>query len=332
MSSQSKFKLKKATRFNDFLTEGGANTELPTSDLCLTSGDAILQFDYIEGDEQEQQRKIKVHPGVYTMTMTMAGMRLDATELKTDHLLEDVANTAAIVDQGTRFFSKLEVYQKRGRGPGKRAILWYSGPGMGKSAAIRFSIKKMMAEDPGTVALIWPTSEVKAEHVARFFSFLAEYDQKCTKLILVVEEIGGSEEDGAHARREVSAGLLNFLDGINVTFRIPSFIVATTNYPQNLLKELADRPGRFDRLIELEPPSIQEKIRLLEFFEKRSLTEDEKDALSMKGSEYLSIAHLQEIGIRAEIDDISFREVIKQMLEHKERFAKGFDKKGNMGF
>lgn len=329
-TSKSKFKIKKVTKFDDLLGEAGSKVELPTSDLCLTSDTVIAQFDYEEGDEQEEQKKIKVHPGIYTMTMTMAGMRLDQTELRTDELLAGVANTTTIVNQGKHFFKKLHVYQKRKR-PAKRSILFYSGPGMGKSAAIRFSIKELVAEDPGTVALIWPSSEVKPEHVGRFFTFNAEYVQGCTRVILVVEEIGGSEEDGAHARREVSAGLLNFLDGINVTFKLPTFIVATTNYPQNLLKELADRPGRFDRLIELDPPSLAEKIKLLEFFEGRPLNESEQAALAANDAKDLSIAHIQEIGIRAEIEDLSFEEVIRQMVEHRARFAKGFDKKGSLG-
>lgn len=198
----------------------------------------------------------------------------------------------------------------------------------GKSANIRQTVKEIIQEDPGTVVLLWPTSEIPPEQVSRFFSQYSEYTEDCTKTILIVEEIGGKSDEGYGGHRDaVSSGLLNFLDGVNVTFRLPIFIVATTNYPALLLQNLADRPGRFDRLIELAPPNYAERVKLMEFFEKRELTDSEKTALNLKGADQLSIAHLQEIGVRSELEDLSFEEIIKQMLAHTEKFKAGFQKK-----
>ena len=315
------FKLKSKTKFSELLN-GNADV-IPTSDLLLSDPEAVYQFEYVESEDGKE--KVIVNPGIFSLTETSAGVRLEKTEIRTDNLLASVDNTKLIKDQIKNFFSKLHIYDKRGVVTKKRSILFFSQPGLGKSSSIRKTVLELCQEDPGTVVLIWPTSEISAEGVSRFFTHRSEYSDKCTRLVLIIEEIGGVSDDSPYARKDVSSGLLNFLDGINVTFRLPTFIVATTNFPQKLLKNLADRPGRFDRLIELPPPSKKEKIELMEFFEKRPLTEEEKSAFDLKGSENLSIAHLQEIGFRAELEDMTFKEVVKQMIAHTEKMKNDFE-------
>jgi ATP-dependent 26S proteasome regulatory subunit len=124
----------------------------------------------------------------------------------------------------------------------------------------------------------------------------------------------------------VTAGLLNLLDGVDVTFKLPTFIVATTNFPENLLESLADRPGRFDLMIELNPPSVAEKIALLEFIAKREASAEEKDALAGKGTENFSIAHIKEIVVRSRLHDKTIPVVIKELVDHSKKFKRNFEK------
>ncbi len=321
----SKFKIKKITKFSDL--EENKETELPTSDLCLTSNEAIVQFEYVE--DEAGQEKYKISPGVYTVNRGAVGLRLDKTEIREDNLLTSVINTKTIRGEADRFYNKLHVYEQL-RLPKKRAILLYSDPGLGKSSAIRQTIRELTLNDPGTVALIWPTSEVRAEDFSKFLSFAVDYEPTCTNLLLIMEDIGGNEEEGGRLR-EVNSGLLNMLDGVNVVFKLPTFMIATTNYPANLLSALSDRPGRFDQMIELQPPAYDEQIALMEFIAKRPLTDDEKAAFKITGANKLSIAHLNEIVIRSMLHDKTFTQVIKEMVEHQERVKKSFEKKNAMG-
>ena len=174
--------------------------------------------------------------------------------------------------------------------------------------------------------MIWPTSELHAEDVSSFLTFAADYTPESTRVILIMEDIGGVEHDG-NGPRSASSGMLQLLDGVNVSFKLPTFIIATTNHPENLLESLADRPGRFDELIEVPPPPIDQKIALLEFIAKRPLTDDEKDSMNLKGAEELSIAHLKEIVIRSRLHDKTIREVVEKMVSHSQLFRKGFEKK-----
>lgn len=323
--SKDKFTLKKITTFEEIRASGAI--ELPTSDLCLTDDKGIYQFEYQEAEEVV--KKIDVNPGVYTIVRTAYGVDLQATQLNLANLLEKINNTAQIINQVYTFFNKLAVYEELGIAK-KRSVLLYSDPGFGKTSAINKTIDKLMKEDPGTVALIWPTSEINAEMVGKLLSFAADY-KGCTRMVLVAEDIGGNEEEGSYRPREVNSSLLNLLDGVNVVFRIPTFIIATTNYPQNLLSALADRPGRFDELVRLPNLSMEERIDLASFIAKRELTEEERDALALEAASRLSIAHIKELVVRSRLHDKTFSQIVKEMNEHTEQFKGGFEKKSKLG-
>jgi AAA+ superfamily predicted ATPase len=321
----SKFKVKHVTPFDKL--EAGEVVDIPTSDLCLTSNNSIVQFEYIEDDNGNEKYMIK--PGVYTANRGPAGIKLDKTELREDNLLTTIINTQTIKKEADLFFKKLHVYEKL-KLPKKRAVLLFSDPGLGKSSTIRQTIRDLQSSDSGTVAIIWPTSDVRAEDFSRFLSFSVDYEKECTNLVLIMEDIGGNEEEGGR-HREVNSGLLNMLDGVNVVFKLPTFIIATTNYPANLLGALSDRPGRFDQMIELMPPAYNEQLALAAFIAKRELTDDEKAAFKIKGADKFSIAHLNEIIIRSELHDKTFEQVIKEMIAHTNKVNKNFEKKGSMG-
>ncbi len=198
------------------------------------------------------------------------------------------------------------------------------------TSAITKICRDFVKEDKGTVILNWPTSEIEADGVAKFLSRTSKYDNKCTRLVLIIEDIGGAEYE-SERRGGVDSGLLNLLDGIDVTFKLPTFIIATTNYPENLLSALADRPGRFDLMLELKSPSYKEKISLIEFIAKRKLKDDEKIALKHKDANDFSIAHLEEVVIRSMLHDKTIPETIKEMIDHKKKFKDNFIEKKNLG-
>ena len=314
-----KFKILKVTKLDAL-----ANQEekvLPESDLTIQTDKEIIQFEY--EDDDNERKKYKIKSGIKTFVNTNAGVIMENVELKTHDLLQSATNTQIIKEEVGKFFKKVETYKKWGKDP-KRSILYYSQPGMGKSATISMLAQELIKEDENTIIAFWDTSSLKSSTISSFLSQGSEYEENVSRMILVIEDIGGGNTEDYHGPKGADASLLELLDGSSKTFKIPTFIIATTNTPQTLLKSLADRPGRFDKLIKLSPPEADERVDLVKHIAKRDLTEEEiqalKDIDNLKhkgGKLEFSIAHLSEIVIRSEIDDISFKEVIDQMVNHK---------------
>jgi len=324
-NTEGRFKIKKITKFAE-LVEGQV-LEMPESDLCFQNEDSIIQMKY---ERPEEDKKYEIKPGIYTLIETASGLATSKVELKKRGLLETFDNTKQILNEARTFFNKLHIYRQLGR-PEKRGVLLYSKPGMGKTSAIEKFCGDAVAEDAGTVIIIWPTSDIEADSVGKFLSTRSEYTADVTRLVLIIEDIGGGERDGDHGRAAVDSGLLNLLDGVGVTFKKPTFIVATTNHPENLLESLADRPGRFDLMLQLSPPTHKDKIELLGFISKRVLTDEEKECIGMKGTEEFSIAHLEEVAVRSLLHDKTYKQVVTELVEHSKRYKKNFEDKRGLG-
>lgn len=319
-STEGKFILKKKTSFEDMAND--AASELPESDLCFQDGKHIYQYKF---EKPEDERAYEIKPGSFVLTKTMSGLQLTKLEFKQRALLESSSNTSRIMAEAKKFFTRLHVYEKLGR-PKKRGVLLYSAPGMGKTSAIEKVCSDLMKEDPGTVVIVWPTSEIEADDIVKLLSTNSRYTD-VTRMVLIIEDIGGGEREAHRSQSAVDSGLLNLLDGVGVVFQLPTFIIATTNHPEALLESLADRPGRFDLMLKLQPPDHKEKIALMEFICKRSLNQEEQECLAAKGTEAFSVAHLEEIAVRAELDDKTHAQVVKEMIEHSKLFKRDFEER-----
>lgn len=322
---EGKFVLRQKTLFSEMETI----KELPESDLCFQDDNAIYQYKF---EKPEAEYKEIMEPGIFTLEEAANRIVARKTELRTRNLLTSVANTKAIVDEANVFFSNLDVYRELGE-PEARKILIYSDPGMGKTATITQYCMHAIEEEPGTVVLIWPTSQIDSSDILNFLGKNSDYNDKCKRVILIIEDIGGGEREGSGSTRAVDSSLLDLLDGLQVNFKLPTLIIATTNYPQNLLSALADRPGRFDLILPLKAPSLAEKIQLTEWIAKRELNTDERTALGKKGTEGFSVAHLKEIVIRSRLHKKSISVVVDELVKHRERFSKAFEEGGkSLGF
>jgi hypothetical protein len=324
-----KFKITNKTLLKDIYD--GKVEFVNESDLAIQDDGMLLQFEYIK---DETQKNIVIKPGYYNLEKTMMGIDLTAMEFVDRELLTSVTNTAIITREADVFFKSLHIYDEL-KQPKKRGVILFGVPGCGKSVSIIQAAKDLKAQDPGTVVINWPTSELDASGVFKFFTSFSEYDPACTKMILIVEDIGGGSHEGYSRRDAVDSSMLNLLDGINNVFKIPTVILATTNHPENLMASLADRPGRFDIMLEIGPPKYDERVALAEFIAKRSLTDEEKASLDgniNKGVEEFSIAHLQEIIMRSRLHNKTVDTVVKELIEHKKRFKVDFTKVKKTGF
>jgi ATP-dependent 26S proteasome regulatory subunit len=319
------FKVKKVTRMSELVN--GTDVTIPESDVTFQTQNEIIQLDLIEEDIPKEKYKIK--PGVFIFEMTNNGIILSDIELRQNKMLETVSATNQITTEGNKFFNKLDLYKKRSLIP-KRAILLTSPPGIGKTAAINLTCLKYRELDDKTCVIVWNTAGVKSKDVLDFFMAAAEFEE-VSKMIMVMEDIGGGSVDEYDGPRGVDASMLNLLDGVGNPFQnVPTFIVATTNHPEQVAEALIDRPGRFDKCIELEAPTEKEVRQLYEFFLEKELDEDTIKAAGIAAKNNFSIAHINESVTRAELDDTTILEAVQSLVDHKKKFKKAFSKSKGM--
>ena len=318
---KSKFFLKNKILFEEMSVGDKQNPQIEESDLSFQTETTLYQFDIVE---EPKKPLTVIKAGVYTLEATSVGIVPNPMELREYHLLDSISNAKMIMDEGDKFFSKLSVYSELKIEP-KRAVLLYSQPGVGKTSSINAVCKKYLKEE-GTVVHIWDTSSVRASDVSQFYLNDSQFDPNVKKLILVIEDIGGSSsEDDYHSPRSASSSLLNLLDGIGRPFKgVPTFIIGTTNNPEKSVGALIDRPGRFDKVIEVPAPSADECKLLLSFYLDREISEEENEAAKIAAKNKFSIAHLQEAITRTRLDDITVKEAITQLAEHKVKVKKAF--------
>ncbi len=326
-----KFKKIKTTSIDDIINN--KDIVIPESDLTLQFKDHIVQFEYEDG-EDKPPKKTKIKPGIFTIMQTNQGIVLDPVVPRTIELLKSVLNTKTIIEEHDSFFDNLDVYTKYNREP-RRAILMFSAPGQGKSTTINHLANKYtQGDDHGTVVIYWDTSSVGSNAVADFFGSRSVFKNEVKKMLFVIEDIGGGTKENSYGGgKAVESSLLELLDGNSAKFMkedgtiVPTFTMSTTNSPEMLTTNLVDRPGRFDKIIELKAPNAAERIEILKFISKdESISaEDESYITSSEVDKMnLSIAHLQELFIRQKIYGTSIKEILKEFKDHKKKCEDAF--------
>ena len=276
------------------------------------------------------KEKYIIKAGVFNFETTNSGLILSPLELRRNKVLETVSATEDILKEGDKFFNRLDSYARRGI-IAKRAVLLMSAPGIGKSAAINLTCQKYREKDENTCVIVWNTAGVRSKDVLDFFLTDSKYEG-VTKTILIMEDIGGGSVDEYDGPKGVDASMLNLLDGVGNPFQnVPTFIIATTNHPEQVAEALIDRPGRFDKCLELKAPNASEAIKLYEFFLDKELDAETKEAAELAAKNSFSIAHISESITRSELDDTTVLEAVKSLVEHKKKFKKAFSKVKGMG-
>jgi ATP-dependent 26S proteasome regulatory subunit len=311
------FKVKSITDVKDLKKD----SKIPESDLTIQENGKIYQFEHVEPEEERPAELIK--PGSFTLEDTSFGIKLKKMPLRNYNLLKSIDNTKAILAEANKFFSKLDVYKELKRDP-KRAVLLCSPPGVGKTAAIT-DVCQHFLKDKNTSVVTWDTSATRSSSINRFFLQYSQFHKKTERFIFVMEDIGGGTVEENHGPRGTDSSLLNLLDGIGNPFKgVPTFIIATTNNPEQSVGALIDRPGRFDKVIELKTPNEKECLDLLAFIAGKKLTEEDEDAARLAAKNKFSIAHLQEVVVRSRLDDVSMLAVVEQLVAHKARVKSAF--------
>ena len=302
---------------------------IPTSDFTtINDKGEFVQFEYHDLEEDDGNPVFK--PGIYALDADRYdGVVHKETKFTQNKMCMSYLFTDKIKHRVDNFFNKLDIYKKYDTFP-KRGMLLYGFPGNSKTSSVIETVSKYAESD--ACVIIWPTAKLKAYAVKDYIKKAVYKD--VTKLFLIAEDIGGAEYEGG-GKMMVDSSLLSLLDNMEQTFTIPTYIIATTNYPENLLSSLTDRPQRFDDVIEATPPTSDQRAELLSFFAPDLISKEPDVLQEIKKSKYdgFSVSHIKDLPIRAELYDTTLREALYAMAVNRKKAKDNFQKAENqMGF
>jgi DNA replication protein DnaC len=254
-------------------------------------------------EAHEFKRKWQIKPGAWWLHIEKGFLQLQEEQ----ELYFETKTSNKLLHLLRSFMSnneKMLKYKKT-----KRSYLLHSDPGMGKSALIRHFCREALKTEGTSVIKV--SGDIDFNILQRIF--LMEYNTDVKYIILVIEDFG--KKDWSYNQNLYNPSCLNFLDGNVQLFRVPTLILTTTNFAKELGNQLTSRPGRFNKIIKVVPPTDEEVFELAENYLNRQLTEDEKRAFS--GKEFSPDYCLEAI-IRSDLEEIPIASAIEEILEERQ--------------
>ncbi len=328
-----KFKWKKTVKLSDLEKGVDFLEEADFTDKAVIGGElTFYQFAYAE---TKVTKTFKMERGVFHIEATNAGLKPRKIDIKSGSILE---NTNAVTQIRTRidaFFNKLDVYREEGIENPKRGMLVHSAAGVGKTVCIS-RVAADYVRDHNTCVMVWPSDAIHPDDFQEFLGSQCDWSG-IERFLLIIEDLGGGSDIWGSQQQKTPASLLNFLDGIETVFKKPSFLIATSNNADSFQSNIISRPGRFDVVIGLPLPSMDERLSLLKFFAKDrwKFTQIEERELGALTTGFAA-AHLKEVYLRSRIDDKTMFQTAQEIKEHIAQIKKGLSldkaKTNSLGF
>ena len=248
----------------------------------------------IIAEKQNFYRGKKIEFGGRIHFLNVRDKSWDSIILDTDVMREIRANTI-------EFLNKKECWAKYGI-PQKRGILLAGEPGTGKTVIC----KALMAESDGVTCITANAYALSADGYITELYDMAEDLSPCIVFIEDIDLIGLNREENHYQHGPALLSLLNVLDGVEEKQEI--ITVATTNSLDALDRAITQRPSRFDRVVKLSLPLLEERKKLVSLLsQKIPVDEPTQDYIARK-AERCTPAQLQEI-------------VYSLVIEHDEEFS-----------
>jgi len=269
----------------------------------------------------------KIGAGVFKLhKISYSEIEHQPVTLTEDKILEVGSEFSSVTNGIDTFLEQLHAYKEMGIQVPKRGFLVYGPPGSGKTTGIITVIKKYL--DANTLVMIWPSGNIEASSVS---DYLKDVDYTIVKrILLVIEDLGGVEI--ADKDFAASEDLLSLLDNQVQTFKCPTVIIGTTNFPENFVSAVANRPGRFDEKIQVGYPSAEWRASMVRLLNP-NLTDEECELVKNKKCDKLTPAHLKEAVIRNRIYKKPFSEALQSVVDDVKAYEAAFkEAKERMGF
>jgi len=146
----------------------------------------------------------------------------------------------------------------------KRGIILSGPPGTGKTMIC----KVLSNELPVTVLYVLPTHIKDKSDVTR----ICDMAKSLSPTVLILEDIDYIAEDRDSGNNWIVIDLMNKLDGLEEFNDV--ITVATTNKVDKLEDAVKNRPGRFDRVINIPNPDVTNRKNMIEKFIKHYECDD----------------------------------------------------------
>lgn len=231
------------------------------------------------------------------------------------------------------FLDNIEKYNRHGIS--KRGIMLYGPPGTGKT-----SLGKIICNYAKDKSVIWITPDVISENTkikssVKVLYKLAEY---LSPVVVFLEDLDLFTEDRSSGLGDTMrlGALMNILDGVNTISN--AITIASTNRLELIEKALRNRPGRFDRLVEIS--SLNKELRkkmFMDRFADATVEQNAMDTLINKTEgwtgaeceEFVKTANLRFINdevLETKEARIITLKMVNEMLEIMTKFKVGGDR------
>jgi len=213
---------------------------------------------------------------------------LDVKDRSWDSVVLDAETKAEIRANTVDFLRRKDEWGKYGI-PLKRGILLAGEPGTGKTIIC----KALMAEVEGITCI---TTNGYALDDDDYVTELYELAGDLSPSIVFIEDIdliGQNRMEFGYMRGSALLSLLSVMDGVEEQREVVT--VATTNCLETLDKALSQRPSRFDRVIKLTRPSLEERCELVSRLCQKIPLDEETQQYIAQTAENCTPAQLQEI-------------------------------------
>ncbi|MBM3173483.1 MAG: ATP-binding protein [Chloroflexi bacterium] len=183
------------------------------------------------------------------------------------------------------FLARREELAKYGILP-RRGVMLLGEPGTGKTLVLKI----IMSQSPGVTCISARTARLVNSAYIYDLYFVA---RDLRPSIVFLEDIDLIGEDRRKAKEQALPTLLAQLDGLAEDCA-GVVTVATTNFIEDIDDALKKRPSRFDRVIELSLPDLEQRRRYVELLSGRiPMDEDIRECLARK-TEGMTPAQIQE--------------------------------------
>jgi SpoVK/Ycf46/Vps4 family AAA+-type ATPase len=252
-----------------------------------------------------------VPPGQYTVNSNpFVGLYLTSLEVRTDELL-DMPGTAAddVMTDVRAFLAKRAEFERYGFNH-KRGYLLYGPPGTGKTSIAQL-IARRFVQDGGIVVMAEGASDLP---MAVDF---VKTSAPGRNLMVLLEDPDEDDLD--------DPDVLSILDGTKAVAGLVT--ICTTNHKSKMSPRIANRPGRFDRVVRVDRISPAVQLAFVEQLQAREPAGPQPAKELVKALEGLplTLAHLKE----AFLAHVLLGAPLKAIRDRFERMARTGDAEGD---
>lgn len=245
-------------------------------------------------------------PGMYSCGVSNEGQPfLISEDIVTDDLLIlPGSKMTNLIQEFDRFWSLEDTFNSQGF-IHKRGFFFVGPPGSGKTSIIQLLAQKLISEHEGIV--LYLDNPTVAFNCLRMIRSV----EPERKIICILEDLDSL------IKNYEEADFLSLFDGEKQINHV--VYIATTNYPEVIDKRFLDRPSRFDQVVVVDLPPVEDRLFYLQ---NRSKDIDQETLeLWAKKTEGFGIAHLKEIIVSTQCFGYSFEDTLTRLKQQKKTLS-----------